>query len=73
MFLNLFLEEGHKRMEARLLTAHEVAAYLGLHFQTVYTMAGSGELPSIKIGRSRKFDKLALDQWIESKKEQGDD
>ena len=65
-------KEGDKRMEKRLLTAKETAEYLSMHYQTVYTMALCGTLPSFKVGMSRKFDKVALDKWIESQKQASD-
>ncbi|MFN0116881.1 MAG: helix-turn-helix domain-containing protein [Elusimicrobiota bacterium] len=54
----------------RLLSAGDAAVFLGLHPQTVYDMAGAGTLPSFKIGKSRKFDINALNEWIERKKEE---
>jgi excisionase family DNA binding protein len=57
----------------RLLSAKSAAAFLGLHVQTVYDMAASGRLPSLKIGKSRKFDINALNEWIERKKEERHD
>lgn len=56
--------------KTRLLSARSAAAFLGLHTQTVYDMAASGVLPSFKIGKSRKFDIHALENWIERKKEE---
>ena len=60
-------------MEARLLSTKEAAIYLNLHPQTIYTMAIGGELPSLKIGKSRKFDKVSLDEWIKNKQEERHD
>ncbi len=52
----------------RLLNAEEAGLYLGLHPQTMYDLAGSREIPSLKIGRLRKFDIQDLDKWIKEKK-----
>ncbi len=54
----------------RLLSANDAATLLGLHPQTVYDMGIAGTLPSFKVGRHRKFDINALEEWIERKKEE---
>ena len=50
-----------------LMTVPEVAAVLRLNPATVYAMAESGELPSIRVGLSRgriRVSRTALNQWI---------
>jgi excisionase family DNA binding protein len=37
-------------MDGKLLTIDEVAAYLGVHRDTVYSMVRSGRLPAIQLG-----------------------
>ena len=49
----------------RLLTPKEAAAYLGLKVDTVYKKARLRELPSVKVGRSLRFDVVALDRYVE--------
>ena len=49
----------------RLLTPEEVAAYLGLKVGTIYKKARLRELPSVKVGRALRFDRVALDRYIE--------
>jgi excisionase family DNA binding protein len=49
----------------RLLNPEEAAAYLGLKVDTVYKKARLRELPSVKVGRSRRFDVVALDRYVE--------
>ena len=49
----------------RLLTAREAAAYLGLAEDTVYKKARWRELPSVKVGRSLRFDLRALERFVE--------
>ena len=39
----------------RLWTAEEVARFLGIHPQTVYAKARTGEYPSHRIGRTLRF------------------
>jgi excisionase family DNA binding protein len=49
----------------RLLTPKEAAAYLGLKVDTVYKKARLRELPSVKVGRSLRFDVVALSRYVE--------
>ncbi len=49
----------------RLLTPREAAAYLGLAEDTVYKKARLRELPSVKVGRSLRFDLKALERFVE--------
>ncbi len=47
-----------------LYKAIEVARLTGLSRQAIYAMAASGDIPSIRIGRSVRFPADALDGWI---------
>ena len=49
----------------RLLTPREAAAYLGLAEDTIYKKARLRELPSVKVGRSLRFDLRALERFVE--------
>ena len=49
----------------RLLTPREAAAYLGLAVDTVYRQARLRKLPSVKVGRSLRFDVKALERYVE--------
>jgi excisionase family DNA binding protein len=49
----------------RLLNVREAAAYLGLAVDTVYRKARLRELPSVKVGRSLRFDVTALERYVE--------
>ena len=49
----------------RLLNVVEAAQYLGLQVDTVYKKARLRELPSVKVGRSLRFDMEALQRFIE--------
>jgi excisionase family DNA binding protein len=48
----------------RLLTAEEAAGYLGLAVDTIYKKARLRELPSVRVGRSLRFDVEALGLYI---------
>jgi excisionase family DNA binding protein len=56
-----------------MLTARQVAELLGVHENWVYDHAASGDLPSYKIGGSRRFDRDQVDEWIEQHRENGSD
>ena len=47
-----------------ILTVPEVAAYLRLSEATVYRLARSGEAPARRIGRSWRFSRAAIQQWL---------
>lgn len=48
----------------KVLTAREVGKILGLHTQTVYEKARAGEIPAFRVGRSWKFSREALEDWM---------
>jgi excisionase family DNA binding protein len=49
----------------RLLNVGEAAQYLGLEVDTVYKKSRLRELPSVKVGRSLRFDVKALERFVE--------
>jgi excisionase family DNA binding protein len=51
-------------MEPLLLRAGEVAKLLGLGRSKVFAMLAVGELPVIRIGRSVRVPRAALEDWI---------
>lgn len=51
-------------MNDRLMKVEEVAAQLGVPRSWVYTAAESGRLPSLKIGKYRRFDPIAVAAWL---------
>jgi len=57
-------DEGGPAMEPLLLKAGDVAKLLGLGRSTVFAMLGVGELPVIRIGRSVRVPRAALEDWI---------
>jgi excisionase family DNA binding protein len=52
-----------------MMTARQVAELLGVHENWVYDQAASGELPSYKIGGTRRFDPDELRGWIAEHRE----
>jgi excisionase family DNA binding protein len=47
-----------------MMTARQVAELLGVHENWVYDQAANGQLPSYKIGGTRRFDPDELRGWI---------
>jgi excisionase family DNA binding protein len=52
-----------------MMTVHQVAELLGVHENWVYDQAASGELPSYKLGGTRRFDPDELRGWIAEHRE----
>jgi excisionase family DNA binding protein len=51
----------------RMLSAKEVAEVLGVHEDTVFGWAASGDIRSYKLGRVRRFRQSDLDAWIDAR------
>ena len=51
-------------MPTQLLTTKQVAERLGLHIRTVKTLLARGDLPSLKIGKSRRVRQDYLETWL---------
>jgi excisionase family DNA binding protein len=51
-------------MENLLMRATEVAAALGVGRATAYELMASGELPTVRIGRSVRVPRAELEQWV---------
>jgi len=52
-------------MDKALLRVEETAEELGLSRARTYNLVMSNEIPSIKIGRSRRVPRKALEEYIE--------
>ncbi len=44
----------------------ETAAYLRISRVTVYRLAEAGRIPAVRIGRTWRFHRRLLDEWLES-------
>lgn len=51
----------------RLMSVPEAAYQLGIGITRTWQLVWSGELPTVRIGRSVRVDPLALRAWIESR------
>lgn len=54
-------------MPVKLLTVPQVAETCELHVRTINKLIASGELPSVKIGKSRRIPESSLREFIADK------
>lgn len=47
-----------------IMTIEEVAEYLKLKPQTIYTWAQTGKIPAAKLGKEWRFSKRILEEWF---------
>lgn len=58
-------------MDARFMTADEVAAYLGLKRQTIYNRVSTDPtFPRHKVGGALRFRREEIDRWIANQNDQ---
>ena len=50
-------------MKTDIMTLEEVAAYLKLKPQTIYTWAQEKRIPAAKLGKEWRFRKSIIDEW----------
>jgi len=50
--------------EKEIMTVKQVSEYLQMDEHTVYKLARSGQIPSLKIAGQWRFKKEIIDQWI---------
>jgi excisionase family DNA binding protein len=48
----------------KIMTLEEVAEYLRVKPQTIYTWAQENKIPAAKIGREWRFRKTVIDKWF---------
>jgi len=56
-----------KGKEKEIMTVKQVAEYLQMDEHTIYKLARSGQIPSIKIAGQWRFKKEVIDKWISKK------
>jgi excisionase family DNA binding protein len=54
-------------MEKEVLTAEDLAHYLGFNKNWIYRQAEAGELPGVKLGKSWRFKRSVIDRWLEER------
>ncbi len=53
-----------------IMTVHDVAEYLRLSEAKVYKLAKEGLVPALRMGKSWRFKKEIIDEWIRRETEQ---
>lgn len=48
----------------RIMTLEEIAEYLRLKPQTIYTWAQEKKIPAAKLGKEWRFKKSIIDRWF---------
>jgi excisionase family DNA binding protein len=56
---------------AGLMTVHDLAEYLQLSEAKVYRLANAGQVPGCRVGKSWRFMKELIDEWIRRETEAG--
>lgn len=51
-------------MKTDIMTLEEVAAYLKLRPQTIYTWAQEKKIPAAKLGKEWRFRRSLIDEWF---------
>ena len=51
-------------MDDRWLSVDDIADYLGVTRETIYTWVGSRDMPGHKVGRYWKFKRAEIDDWV---------
>jgi excisionase family DNA binding protein len=50
----------------QLLTAGEVAEILGVRVDWVYAQSRAGQIPTVTLGRYRRYRREAIEDWIQA-------
>jgi len=51
-------------MKSDIMTLEEVATYLRLKPQTIYTWAQEKKIPAAKLGKEWRFKRSIIDEWF---------
>ena len=62
------LERG-EQSEGVVMTVHDVARYLRLSESKVYQMTRRGAVPAVRMGKTWRFRKDILDEWMRRESE----
>ena len=53
-------------MNQKLLRAKEVASWFNSPVERIYALAREGIIPSVRLGRQLRFDRKAMEKFIEN-------
>lgn len=56
--------DRHPSSNGRLMTAEEVAELIGMRVDWVYAQSRKGLIPTVKLGRYRRYRREAIERWI---------
>ena len=58
------VEENNTQLNDQVLTIREVAQYLRLSEAKIYELARNGTIPAVRSGKSWRFQKELLMEWV---------
>ncbi|MBB6446510.1 helix-turn-helix domain-containing protein [Bacillus benzoevorans] len=56
-------------MQRKTMTAQEIANYIGVSTDTIYTMVKQKQIPHVRIRRRIFFSKETIDKWMKDQEE----
>lgn len=62
------LPESNPALLKRMMTVEEVAVYIGVPKQRIYSLTSTRGIPYHKIGRTVLFDRHEIDAWLDAHK-----
>jgi excisionase family DNA binding protein len=62
----MLIDYQEDEMSTLLLTPEQAAAELQIARRRIFEMIGNGTLPSVKIGKSRRITRAALEDYVKS-------
>jgi excisionase family DNA binding protein len=57
--------------QSQLWTAHDVADFLGVSHEYVWQLSREGRIPTVSLGRSRRYRQESILAWLEQIESQG--
>jgi excisionase family DNA binding protein len=51
-------------LEVGIMTVHDVAEYLRIIEAKIYKMAKEGHVPAVRMGKTWRFKRELIDEWI---------
>ena len=65
------VERSTGPMDGMIMTVRDVAEYLRVSEAKIYKMAKEGNVPAVRIGKSWRFKRELLDEWILQETQKG--
>ncbi len=64
MDIKKLISQEHFKMQRKTLTAQEVAEYIGVHPDTIYTMVRENQIPHFRVRRRIFFSMETINAWM---------